>query len=331
LQLPWDNDRVTFAQFMEHCLYDPEQGYYRSGRKVFGPEGDYYTVAHTHPAFSRLLADAFISRIQAMKLPAPVHFVELGAGEGILGRQILKSLEDKHPEMRRSVEYVPLEAGRGELPAEITGIVFCNEFFDALPVHRVRIRNRKLKEVYVGIEAGRITEVEDELSDSRISEYMETGFRKWREGWEYEVNLAMTEWLEELNRRTVRGTLFTFDYGFTWREYDSVLRPEGTLMSYRRHQALSDPYLNLGEQDITAHVNFEVMISLGRRFGWSGEALKTQREFLMEWGLERLLLEEEQQGILNPSRLDERLSLRRLVEPGGISDTMRCLVQRIRW
>jgi SAM-dependent MidA family methyltransferase len=322
---------VTFAQFMDHCLYDPEQGYYLRGREIFGPEGDFYTVAHTHPAFAQVLADAFSSHVRAMKLSAPVHFVELGAGEGILGRQILKNLEEKHPSLHKNVEYVPLEVRQGELPSKITGIIFCNEFFDALPVHRVRVRERKLKEVYVQIEAGRITEVEDELSDPRILDYMKAGFRKWREGWQYEANLAMTEWLAELDRRVVRGSLFTFDYGYTWEEYDSARRPEGTLLMYRRHQAMMDPYLYLGEQDITAHLNFEVMLEVGRRLGWSSEPLKTQRQFLMEGGLAQLLLEEEEQGLLNPSRLEERLSLKRLVQPGGISDTMKCLVHKIRW
>jgi SAM-dependent MidA family methyltransferase len=331
LRLPWNNESVTFARFMEHCLYDPQEGYYRRGRKIFGPEGDYYTVAHTHPAFAQLLAEAFSSHIEGLKPAGPVHLVEVGAGEGILGRQVLGSLKQKHPELRQRVRYLPLEAGQGTLPAEIVGIVFCNEFFDALPAHRVRVRNRKLKEVYVQVESGRVREVEGELSDSRILKYMKAGFPKWREGWEYEANIAMIEWLEELDRSVVRGSLFTFDYGYTWREYDSVRRPEGTLLTYRRHQAMVDPYQHIGEQDITTHVNFEVMLKVASRLGWNSEPLKTQRQFLMDLGLARLLLEEEGQGILNPARIEERLSLKKLIEPAGISDTMKCLVQRIRW
>ena len=91
-----------------------------------------------------------------------------------------------------------------------------------------------------------------------------------------------------------------------------------------------DPYANLGCQDITAHVNFEVMTQTSEKLGWKGEPLTTQRRFLHKWGLEKHLEEEEARGILNPERLEERLGLKTLLLPGGISDTMKVLVQQVR-
>ena len=91
-----------------------------------------------------------------------------------------------------------------------------------------------------------------------------------------------------------------------------------------------DPYLNLGRQDITSHVNFEVMEQTGSQLGWKSEPLRTQRRFLLEWGLEERLMEEEAQGLLNSERTEERLGLKTLLAPGGISDTMKVLVQHVR-
>jgi len=108
-----------------------------------------------------------------------------------------------------------------------------------------------------------------------------------------------------------------------------VDRTHGTLLCYHRHQVTPNPYINMGRQDITSHVNFEVMVNTGASLGWTSEPLRTQRHFLFDWGLEQRLLEEEAQGLLNPERAEERLGLKTLLAPDGISDTMKVLVQQV--
>ena len=85
-----------------------------------------------------------------------------------------------------------------------------------------------------------------------------------------------------------------------------------------------------GEQDITAHVNFDMLIDKATALGWKSDPLKTQREFLMEWGLHQRLIEEEQQGLFNVARMNDRLGLKTLLLPRGISDTMKVLVQSVK-
>lgn len=325
---PWKSERVTFERFMEYCLYDPERGYYTSGRKVFGPAGDYYTSPYTHRFFAQSLGDCFASYFQRLGRPDRFDLLELGPGEGVLAREILSYLKENHPEVFGRARYSGVEV-HSPLPADICGVVFSNEFFDALPVHRVRVRQGRLQEIYVEGN-GEITESEGPLSDPRISEYMGMGFERVQEGWEYEVNLRLMETFEELNQRISSGVLLTVDYGYEWSEYDSVPRPEGTLLCYHRHQAHSDPYRNIGEQDITAHVNFEVMRKIGKKLRWRNEPLQTQREFMTKWKLAEGLYREEQEGLFNPERIQERLKLKELLIPGGISDTMKVLVQWIR-
>jgi len=323
---------ITFADFMERCLYDPHGGYYTSGRPVFGPPGDFYTSSHTHPLFAEILADAIAALQGLLESAPPLDLVELGPGDGVLGRNILAHLSHAHPKLAGNVRYSPVELNT-PLPKRICGIVFSNEFFDALPVHRVRVKGGELRELYVEADpsTGEIRETEGPISDDRIRDYMRNGFERRREGWDYEVNLRMLDWLGDLNRRIDKGYVITIDYGFLKEEYEQVDRAAGTVLSYSRHRVVTDPYLNPGRQDITAHVNFSVLIKTAREMGWTERPLKNQREFMMEWGLAERLIRAEQ-SFRKPSaqKIDELLHLKRLLLPGGISDVMKVLLQGIR-
>jgi SAM-dependent MidA family methyltransferase len=325
------DELITFRRFMEYCLYDPQAGYYRQDRKtIFGPKGDFFTSPYTHRLFADLLADALAEYFRLLGSPGQFDIVELGAGEDILRRQLTESLKKRHPEVSESARYTPIDLDRGALPWDITGIVFSNEFFDALPVHRVRIRHGELLELYVREVDGKISEEEGVLSDQAIRDYMSLAFPEWHEGWTYEVNLEMLSVLADLDRRVTSGFVVTLDYGYDWQEYDSAERSEGTLLCYREHQANTDLYKNPGEQDMTAHVNFDVLRKMGEEYGWSNDPLQTQRQFLMSFGLEQYLIREESEGLFNPERLEDRLGLKQLLIPGGISDTIKVMVQRIR-
>ncbi len=329
--LPSDNRLVTFAQFMEHCLYDPSDGYYTSGRQVFGRSGDFYTSPYTHRFFAETVADACAAYLETLESEPrnKLHLIEYGAGTRLLGEQLTRRLQTAHPELARRVEYIPIDVQYGRLPERVNGVVFSNEFFDALPVHRVRVREGKIREIYVRL-GQTIREEEGDPSDARIEEFMRAGFPEWVEGWEYEVNLRMIEVLEQMDRALDHGYAITVDYGFQRNDYARVPRAAGTIMSYYRHQPVQDPYLRPGEQDITAHVNFDMLIERASALGWKSERLQTQREFLMRWGLAQRLLEEEQEGLLNTARIEERFGLKALLLPGGISDTMKVLVQAVR-
>lgn len=322
-------ETMTFARFMELCLYDPEGGYYRRGSKVFGPRGDFYTSPYTHPLFARILGDALAGYLSCLCADGPLDLIELGAGEGILGKGVLDRLEDRHPGIFARVRYRGVEYGDSGLPERIRGVVFSNELFDALPVHRVRVSQSELKEIFVRL-GEPIAEVEGELSDPRIPEYMRLGFPRWREGHVYEANLRMVEILEDLDRRIHRGFVLTLDYGFEATEYEAMDRRDGTLLCYHRHRVHSDPYVNLGRQDLTSHVNFRVFRKTAARLGWTNRPLRSQRRFLMKWGLEARLLEEERRGILRAERVEDRLGLKTLLAPGGISDTLKVQVQAVR-
>lgn len=329
MALPWEKGPVTFARFMEYCLYDPENGYYRNRNRIFGKDGDFFTSPYTHPVFAEVLANFAKAVFQSFP-EGRLQLVELGAGEAQLGRVVADLLGRRSPELGERLDYFPVEIDSPELPARIRGLVLCNEFFDALPVHRLRVCGARLREIYVTHRDGAFHETAGDLSDPRIESWMRQAFPVWREGNVYEANLRMTEILEGLDRRIESAALLTIDYGYDWAEYDSRDRPDGTLMCYRQHRAHPDPYVDVGRQDLTAHVNFDVVQGRGRQLGWERCPLRSQREFLMTWGLAEQLEREEARGLFSSERLPDRLALKQLLEPGGISDTMKALVQVVR-
>ena len=150
---------LSFRDFMEEALYHPEFGYYNSARNPIGRQGDFYTSSDLDPIFGKLLARKFAQMASALGVsPEAFTIVELGAGRGLLARQILQhhhfpyrilersaAMRERQRESLQGFDVEWMEA----LPAGITGCVFSNEFFDALPVRRVICRNGALREIHV--------------------------------------------------------------------------------------------------------------------------------------------------------------------------------------
>ena len=245
--------RITFAQFMELALYHPQWGYYLTGQSRIGRRGDYFTSASVGPLFGRILARQF----QAWDV---AEVVEFGGHRGQLRQDILAAV----PELN----YRIVEVG-DELPAQITGCVFSNEFLDALPVHRLCGD----REIYV---TGDFTETLGPLSDTRLPR-LPAGYRS-------EVNLRALDWLTGIAGRLTHGYVLTIDYGFERAEYFAPQHAAGHLQCYYRHTKSGNPYEHIGEQDITAHVDFTALIEHGKTLGLEPVLFTDQAHYLLQIG-----------------------------------------------
>jgi SAM-dependent MidA family methyltransferase len=251
-----DGGRITFARFMELALYHPQHGYYSSGRARIGQTGDFFTSVSVGPLFGRILARQF----REWKIR---EVIEVGGHRGQLRQDILAAAPD--------LKYQVIEAGE-ELPDKITGCVFSNELIDAFPVHRV-VGDR---EVYVNAD---FREELGPLSDARLP--------RLPEGYRSEFNVRALDWLSEIARR-LTGYLLTIDYGFERAEYFAPHHKDGHLQCYRQHTKSGNPYEHIGEQDITAHVEFT---SLMEHPGFETVRFTTQERYLMKIGAEELMAE----------------------------------------
>ena len=71
-----------------------------------------------------------------------------------------------------------------------------------------------------------------------------------------EVNTQLGKWLNSLKGILNKGVMIFIDYGYSAGEYYHPERMDGTLLCHYRHRVHSDPFYNIGLQDITCSVNF---------------------------------------------------------------------------
>ena len=344
---------VTFARFMEWCLYHPDDGYYHSEGTKTGKGGDYYTAPCVHPFFGRLVARQLM---QMSELLGTERFtvVEMGAGRGFLCRDILDWASRSAPAFYRRLDYRLFDVSRrrveeqretlapyeregkvswedaGELEKGeqmIEGCFLSNELVDAFPVHRVVFQDGKLREIYVGEQDGGFVEVLGDLSSPEIGEYFTDDAVVLKEGQEAEVNLHGRQWIRAVGRRLRRGFVLTIDYGCLAGELYAPWRRSGTMMCYYQHRSSENPYERVGEQDMTAHVNFSALIRAGEKAGLLFTGLVPLYRFLIGLGLLGEM-EEAAKGMSEIEGLKMRLSLKHLIEPSvGMGEIFKVLIQ----
>ncbi|MBI2909171.1 MAG: SAM-dependent methyltransferase [Chloroflexi bacterium] len=327
--------RITFADFMEMALYYPGVGYYTSGRERVGAEGDFYTSPATHPVFAALIALQIEQMWQVLGRPPDFNVVEMGAGKGLLAKDILAYLPSLRSELVHSLTYVSLErakpalrARQGEAfepvpeaeatPGGAVGCFLSNELLDALPVHRVAMRRGRLREAYVTLRDGRFTEVLDRPSTPLLGQRLAVEGIKLPEGCITEVNLGISPWMDGVAAKLERGFVLTIDYGYPAEELYSLERSSGTLVTYYRHTYGQDPYIRIGSQDITTHVDFTAAMMAGAKRGLSTLGLTTQRQFLLNLGFNRFMDALAGKGLDYTEYLANRMAMQELVRPEGI-------------
>ncbi len=339
---------ISFAEFMRECLYHPAHGYY--SRASVLRFRDYYTSIDVHPIFGRLLARQIAEMWELLGSPRPFVVAESGAGVGRLASHILDFSARALQDFYAALEYVAVErssarraehaagladhmaAGRvssaGEIPRAISaGCIFSNELLDALPAHRVVVEHGALREIFVGFESGRFTEVLREPSMPALERYFQEQEITFEEGQEAEVCFEACDWIESAGRALERGFVLTIDYGHEARALYGERHNRGTLLAYRDHAVAENLLDAPGEQDLTAHVNFTAVDLWGRRAGLVRTGLVTQTQFLVALGRGNEFADLYEPGQTEVEKLRARLLLKNLIHPEGLGEKFQVLVQ----
>lgn len=342
---------------MDLALYHPEWGYYSTQAAQMGHRGDFVTAVHLGADFGELLATQLLECWQILGCPQPYMLIEMGAGQGLLAQQILDYLQQIAPDCYTVLEYGIVERSSmlkslqqqrlaphpvtwftwDEIPTDsIVGCCFSNELVDAFPVHWVEVQSGELWEVYVtaSTHPDRVfSEVLGEPSTPALSDYfqeLQLPLTAYESGYRTEVNLAARDWIHTVCDRIHRGYLITIDYGYSAQRYYSPRRQQGTLQCYCQHAHHSDPLYKVGEQDITAHVNFTAIEQWGKAVGVETLGFIEQALFLMALGLgDRIaaLSQETAQDQMATAfcqdlapRLQRRQFLHSLIDPFGMGN-----------
>lgn len=346
--------RITFADYMDLVLYDPQQGYYATNVAKIGAAGDFFTSPHLGRDFAELLAEQCIEMWQVMKRPVPFTLVEMGAGQGIIATDVLRYVRSQQPDFFNALEYIIVEKATaliaeqqqrlqgfiewGHLrwlrleeiePDSIVGCCFSNELVDAFAVHRVAIANGQLQEIYVAaaeaLDPISFQEVMAQPSTPCLGEYfdlveVDLNSNTYLEGYRTEVNLAALAWMAAIATRLKRGYLLTIDYGYTATQYYSCARRDGTLQCHYQHTTNYDPYSHVGQQDITAHVDFTALERQGALCGLATAGFTQQGLFLMALGLGDRLAANNlgTSGLSLSDTMRRREALHLLINPMGL-------------
>jgi SAM-dependent MidA family methyltransferase len=334
--------RITFADYMALILYHPQAGYYASNAERISKNGDFLTSPHLANDFGEMLAIQLHQIWEILDRPQLFNVVEMGAGQGLLSAQILEYSQRVYPDLFQAIDYIIVETSAAmiesqqlrlkDLPVSwcqwdeiadraIVGCFLSNELIDALPVHQVEIVEGKLQEVYLTKDAnGKLIEEIGELSTDRLNGYWQLNQinllnGKYPDRYRTEVNLAALDWLKTGSEKLQRGYIISIDYGYKADRYYNPMRAQGTLQCYYQHAYHNDPYINIGNQDLTAHVDFTALQNYGELLGLETVGFIQQGMFLMALGLgDRIAAISSDDGDLQ-SLLSRRQNLHQLIDP----------------
>ena len=315
-----------------------------------GWNGDFYTSSDVHPVMAQALARQVQQVDEALGRPDPLTVIEMGAGKGFLARDFLAACKQLPGDFFHRLRYVIIERSqamkasqRHQLttwltppatvawlddlaqlePNSLVGALLSNELVDAFPVHRITIDQGRPKELFVGWEDGRFVELAQPLSNQDLQRYLQRLSSidiTLPEGYRTEVNLAAVAWMKDVARVLGRGLVLTIDYGHTAQDLYGPDRRKGTLLCYYHQMASEDPYTRVGMQDMTAHVDFTSLATVGEEAGLATTGFTNQMSFLMGLGVEQIL------DGLEPGSRDFQ-AIVHLLRPEGMGRTFKILAQ----
>lgn len=329
---------IPFSRYMELALYAPGLGYYSAGARKFGPDGDFVTAPEMSSLFGRSMARQ-VADVMAL---SSAQVMELGAGSGKLAADILAELDRMQmlPQSYSILEVSPDLRARQQallqerlphlyhlvhwlnvLPDSISGALIANEVLDALPVHLLHWKQKKITERGVGFGTRHFVWQDRLLQDSPLL-LVAQGVHV-SDDYLSEISLATRGLINSLCQRLRQGALLFVDYGFGAGEYYHPQRNRGTLMCHYRHHAHDDPFFLPGLQDITSHVDFSAVAESAIASDAHLLGYTTQAHFLINCGITDFM------EAANPENVREYLplstQLQKLTSPAEMGELFKVI------
>lgn len=325
---------LSFHNFMEMALYYQHLGYYNRSQSKIGKSGDFYTSSSLTPAFGAMIGKQ-LEQMWEILGKGNFTIVEYGAGTGTLCADILEYLKN-NADMYPQLKYCIIEKGaamrviqKSHLSEKViwyenisdlngfTGVVLSNELLDNFSVHQV-VMEDELMEVFVDhknefVEVLKPAKPELKNYFTELNVALPKGYRT-------EINLEAIDWIKEIASSLHKGYVITFDYGDTSDKLYSESRRNGTLLSFNKHSINESFYTDIGEQDITSHVNFSALSHWGLKNGLTFCGITNQAGFLLRLGfknyLQKILMSEPGQNMLSLIKKENFISQKLVFEMG---------------
>jgi SAM-dependent MidA family methyltransferase len=345
---------IPFERFMEQALYHPEYGYYVERRSPhIGRYGDFYTNVSVSGLFGQLMGQQFEQMWEVLGCPDDFRIVEQGANDGRFAADVLRWMREWNPELWARTQYWILEpivaarqvqeatlqaAGCGEkvvwsegldglAAGSMTGVFFSNELVDSFPVHLIIYRRDSWKELYVEWAGDGFRLVDGDFSSGELAAAVAVLPLHRVQRYTTEVNLRARRWIRQAANLFRAGFILTVDYGYDAENYYNAKRIDGTLLCYHEHRKSANALIRIGEQDITAHVDFSALACSGEEAGLAVVGFTDQHHFMVGLAQDDLATFEASGQAADPHFRDTVRAFKTLMHPELMGSSFKFLVQ----
>ena len=293
----FDKKIYSLDKFLKYVLYDKKKGYYEN-KIPFGSKGDYITSPTISVLFSEMIAIFIIIFWKKIGRPENLNVIEMGGGNGEMIFQIYKSLENfpailknfkfyiyENSKLLKKIQKKKLNKIKVKWIDNLNNIVgknnlfIANEFFDCLPIKQFKKKKNTWFERKIKVKSKkdfRIIEVQSNISN--LNKKLGFNFSSNQNFIEYsplEVNILQNI-TKKINNK--KGGLLIIDYGF----FEDNMK--NTLQSLYKHKS-NNFLMNIGEADITHHVNFNLIEKLAKKNKLQVSLKTNQKKFLISLGI----------------------------------------------
>ena len=289
---------IPLDQFINIALYDKKFGYYMK-KNPFGKKGDFITSPLISNLFGEMIAIWCVAFWEHLGKPNKILITELGPGDGSLCKNLLKTFE-KFKDFYNCLEINLLEISSKLRTIQKTRIdnkkvkwikkieninygpvIFLgNEFFDSLPIKQIYKKDKSFFEKHVALSSdqNKIKFLYKKTNKDLLKRIKCLNLISVGNIIEYPIEAIEHLTIIAKKIKKFGGGLLTFDYGYTKK------RNQDTLQSVKKHKR-SDIFKQLGNSDITSHIDFELFCEILRKNNLSVNKITTQNEFLQKLGI----------------------------------------------
>jgi NADH dehydrogenase [ubiquinone] 1 alpha subcomplex assembly factor 7 len=289
------NGRLNVAEFIQICQFEND-GYYLKNNPI-GRANDFITSPEISQMFGEVLGIFLISYWEK-KIKKKFNLVELGPGKGTLLKDILRT-SSVNQKFLNSMRLTLIEKNKSLIDIQkeimnfqkitwseefdianknIPSIIYSNEFFDCFPVQQFH-KKEKWYEKYVNYNEveQNFTLVSQQVEDKKILKSLE----KFEQVKVAEIARSRDEYFKLVCAfiKKNKGVFITIDYGYKNPPNHLSLQ---TIYQHKKTHLFE----NIGNQDITAYVNFDELIFIADEYNLKIETFCSQKDFLISCGIQ---------------------------------------------
>ncbi len=296
-----EKGQMSLATFMCLLSKNREHGYYSNIQEI-GHKGDFVTSPEISQLFGEIIGIWCVNLWQILGCPNNIMIVELGPGNGTLAMDMVKATKNI-PGFHQAISMHFIEIGKNliikqqitlgqieqikkywhtnidQLPKQ-AAIFIANEFFDALPISQYIKCKEQWYEIGIDIEQSSKKmnfckmSIDEKTQNILLQDYSHVPHDGIVELCKESVDVVkqISVHINKYNG----GGLF-IDYGYI----DTISRVFiSSLQAIKNHKYCSILH-NLGNADISTHVNFTALVTAAQLCGIKTYGPITQRKFLL--------------------------------------------------